>query len=59
MSMLVPKEIHLEYTKGGGGGGGGGVWGIFFLNQTKWRLFLIFFTFWQSSLYPQNYELAP
>ena len=30
----------------------------FFKNQTKWRLFL-FFAFWQGSLDPQNYELAP
>ena len=48
-----------------------GVWGggglapqmqkKFLKNQTKWRLFLIvfFFAFWQGSLYPQNYELAP
>ena len=34
---------------------------IFKKNQTKWRLFLIFFfcAFWQGSLNPQNYELAP
>ena len=34
-----------------------------FKNQTKWRLFLyfinFFFCFWQGSLNPQNYELAP
>ena len=27
-------------------------------NQSKWRL-LLFLAFWQGSLYPQNYELAP
>ena len=31
----------------------------FLKNQTKWRLFLYFFAFWQGSLEPQNYELAP
>ena len=44
----------------------GGVWGAsppkaeeILKNQTKWRLFLCFFAFWQGSLDPQNYELAP
>ena len=43
-----------------------GVWGAippeaeeFLKNQTKWRLFLYFFAFWQGSLDPQNYKLAP
>ena len=31
---------------------------FFFKNQTKWRLFLIFFVFWQGSLNPKNYEPA-
>ena len=32
----------------------------FLKNQAKWRLFLyFFFAFWQGSLDPQNYELAP
>ena len=31
----------------------------FLENQTKWRLFLYFFAFWQGSLDPQKYELAP
>ena len=47
--------------------GGGGVWGAILpeadeilKNQTKWRLFLyFFFAFWQGSLDPPNYELAP
>ena len=31
-----------------------------FKNQTKWKLFLyFFFAFWQGSLDPQNYDLAP
>ena len=31
----------------------------FFKKSNKWRLFLYCFAFWQGSLDPQNYELAP
>ena len=47
-----------------GGRGGGGLspqkQKIFFLKSNKMEAFPIyFFAFWQGSLDPQNYELAP
>ena len=52
------KINTFRIYKGGLGGIKGGQKN-FFKNQTKLRLFLICFAFWQGSLYPQNYELAP
>ena len=31
----------------------------FFKKSNKMEAFPFFFAFWQGSLYPQNYELAP
>ena len=46
--------------------GGGGVRGLapqkqkkFKKKSSKMEAFPYFFAFWQGSLYPQNYELAP
>ena len=58
------KKKYIQNLQGGSEGLAPPEAEEFFLkNQTKWRLFLIFFffffAFWQGSLYPQNYELAP
>ena len=69
IAIFFPEvNIDVRFTKintfrsykGGLGGGLPPEAEEIFKNQTKWRLFLkFFFAFWQSSLDPQNYELAP
>ena len=55
----VSMKINtFRMYKGGLGGLASQKQKNFLKNQTKWRLSLIFFAFWQGSLNPQNYELA-
>ena len=59
--MCMPYENDKSLNLKGGSGGLSPQKQKIFLkkNQPKWRIFLYFFAFWQDSLDPQNYELAP
>ena len=59
MSTLLRNEIKQHLEGGSGGGASPPEAEENFKKSNKMEAFPLFFAFWQGSLDPPNYELAP